>query len=360
MPHRASALLFFLLLANPSAGAQDVRIGVLGLFHPRKITLRTAPGEAVAVRAGEKTFVLEPQARANAAEIRISGDALLLEIGGEVVRTAEIHAASRSHDAAGFILAVPGPAGRDKIRRAYRGTLVVRAAGGVLEPVVTMELETAVASVVQAETAPGTSLEALKAQAVAARSYFIAGRGRHRNFDFCDLTHCQFLREPPPPESPAAIATRATRGLLLAWREAPFAAMFTRSCAGRTRTPAELGMPIRDYPYFAVECEFCRKNPARWSRRVSAEDAAHLLGKGEAGRLAVDRRLGWNAVPSNDFTARTDGGRVLLEGTGQGHGIGLCQRGAQAMAEAGAGFRQILEHYYPNAAIVRAGNATEQ
>ena len=359
MLHRASALLLFFLLANPSARAQNVRIGVLGLFHPRGITLLAAPGEAVAVRAEEKTYVLEPQSRANAAEIRISGDALLLEIGGEIVRTAEIRAASRSQGAAGFILAVPGPANQEKIRRAYRGTLVVKAAGGILEPIVTMELETAVASVVQAETAPGTSLEALKAQAVAARSYFVAGRGRHRDFDFCDLTHCQFLREPPPPESPAAVATRATRGLLLAWRRAPFAAMFTRSCAGRTRTPAELGMPIRDYPYFAVECAYCRKNPARWSRRVSTEDAARLLGKGEAGRLAVDRRLGWHAVPSNDFTARTDDGRVLLEGAGQGHGIGLCQRGAQAMAEAGAGFRQILEHYYPNAAIVRADKPPE-
>ena len=180
MLHRASALLLFFLLANPSARAQNVRIGVLGLFHPRGITLLAAPGEAVAVRAEEKTYVLEPQSRANAAEIRISGDALLLEIGGEIVRTAEIRAASRSQGAAGFILAVPGPANQEKIRRAYRGTLVVKAAGGILEPIVTMELETAVASVVQAETAPGTSLEALKAQAVAARSYFVAGRGRHR------------------------------------------------------------------------------------------------------------------------------------------------------------------------------------
>src|ERR1039458_7897639 len=39
--------------------------------------------------------------------------------------------------------------------------------------------------------------EALKALAVAARSYFVAGKGRHRDFDFCDTTHCQFLREAP-------------------------------------------------------------------------------------------------------------------------------------------------------------------
>src|SRR6266571_2973368 len=60
-----------------------------------------------------------------------------------------------------------------------------------------MDRETATASVVAAENTPDTPLEALKAQAVAARSYFVAGRGRHHDFDFCDTTHCQFLREPP-------------------------------------------------------------------------------------------------------------------------------------------------------------------
>ena len=77
-----------------------------------------------------------------------------------------------------------------------------------------------------------------------------------------------------------------------------------------------------------------------------------MLGKGEAGRLSVDRRLGWNAVPSNNFSARNDDTQVFLEGTGQGHGIGLCQRGAKAMAEEGASFRAILSHYFPNTVLV--------
>ncbi len=78
-----------------------------------------------------------------------------------------------------------------------------------------------------------------------------------------------------------------------------------------------------------------------------------MIGKGEAGRLAVDRRLGWNAVPSNNFTAREVGGEVVLQGVGQGHGIGLCQRGAKAMAREGQNFRQILDHYFSNTAVVQ-------
>src|SRR6202790_919501 len=217
-----------------------------------------------------------------------------------------------------------------------------------------MDLETAVASAVLAESAPGTPLEALKAQSIDTRSYYVGGAGRHENFDFCDLTHCQSLREPPAPDSPAVQATAATQGLVITYGEKPIATMFTRSCGGRTRTPAELGLATKSYPYFAVLCDICHKNPIRWTRRVSTEDAA-ILAKGEAGRLTVDRRLGWHAVPSNNFAARpdnkNDNAQVLLEGIGQGHGIGLCQRGASAMARTGATFREILAHYFPNTSL---------
>jgi stage II sporulation protein D len=66
----------------------------------------------------------------------------------------------------------------------------------------------------------------------------------------------------------------------------------------------------------------------------------------------MDRRLGWDAVPSNSFNSRSDANGVVLEGTGEGHGIGLCQAGAKAMAASGATFREILGHYYPNTTLV--------
>jgi stage II sporulation protein D len=52
---------------------------------------------------------------------------------------------------------------------------------------------------------------------------------------------------------------------------------------------------------------------------------------------------------------RKEGEQIVLRGIGQGHGIGLCQAGAQAMAKAGADFREILAHYYPNTVIVTLG-----
>jgi stage II sporulation protein D len=247
------------------------------------------------------------------------------------------------------VLSIP-----EKISRRYHGVLELKAAAGMLFPVVQMDLETAVASVVQAESAPDTPLEALKAQAVATRSYFSAARGRHRNFDFCDTTHCQFLREPPLPDRNAARAAAATRGLVLAYQEHIVAAMFTRSCGGHTRTPQEVGLSGHAYPYFRAVCDYCLSHPARWVRRVSQTDVLDLRERGEASRLEMDRRRGWSAVPSNNFTAHSDARGVVLEGMGEGHGIGLCQAGAKAMAQSGAAYQEILEHYYPNTTLVNA------
>lgn len=335
--------LAYVLLATQAACAQDVRIGVLGLFHPRQLTLQAAPGQAVIVHAGSEAFVLERSSGAETAKITISGGDLIIQIGNQSVRASSLRVSNRNNDVADFVLSVPG-----KIIRRYHGALEVKAVAGALVPVVQMDLETAVASVVQAESAPGTPLEALKAQAVATRSYFIAARGRHHEFDFCDTTHCQFLREPPPSDSNASLAASATRGLVLAYRDQAVAAMFTRSCGGRTRTPQEVGLSSHAYPYFPVICDYCLRHPSRWVRRVSPAEADELRERGEASRLDVDRRLGWDAVPSNNFTAHSDARGVVLEGSGEGHGIGLCQAGARALAQAGATFREILEHYYPN------------
>ena len=340
----ATSLLF--LLTASAAFAHQVRIGVLGLFHPREITLSTLNGEPLVVTAAESEFVLEPGLLREAAHIEVSQAGLVLEFRGRSVYGSEILVTGRDGRSAAFLLGIPG-----RIGRKYQGTLIVRAIEGKVTPIVSMDLETAVASVVAAESEQATPLEALKAQAIVTRSYFLAGKGRHRDFDFCDATHCQFLREPPGPRSPAAVATLATSGLVILFDEKPVAAMFTRSCGGHTQTPAELGIPSGSYPYYSVLCDACYKSPVRWTRRISEQDAARLLGKGEAGRLAVDRRLGWNTVPSNTFEVKREDHEVILEGKGQGHGIGLCQRGARAMAEGGASYRDIINYFFPNTTL---------
>jgi len=349
---RTLAVVFMATALPAVIRAQGVRIGVLGLFHPAELSVSAGQGTALLVNAGDKSFVIENTSNCRVANLKSQGDRLDLHCGDLFEHGPEITLASREGTPVEFYLRIPG-----KISRRYWGKLEVIAHSGRLIPIVQMDVETAVASVVAAETLPDTPLEALKAHAVAARSYLLAGTGRHHDFDFCDTTHCQFLREPPQPGLPAAIATRATRGLVLAYEQRVFAAMYTRSCSGRTHTPSELGMPASRYPYFSVACKYCRQHPAHWQTRISVRDSINLRSFDENARIRTVRRLGWGTIPGDDFTIRYQGGVMVVEGVGQGHGIGLCEAGARAMAAAGADFRQILAHYYPNAAVIPA--ATE-
>jgi SpoIID/LytB domain protein len=127
--------------------------------------------------------------------------------------------------------------------------------------------------------------------------------------------------------------------------------MYTRSCGGRTLTPFDVRLPGGGYPYYSVVCEYCRQHPAQWQSTIALQQAVDLQPGNESARLDIDRLLGWSTVPSNNFTVQRQGDRVLLQGVGEGHGIGLCQLGAAAMAKEGATFRQILSHYYPNTAV---------
>jgi stage II sporulation protein D (peptidoglycan lytic transglycosylase) len=348
MRRLGSFLLFLVLPVAVQGQGRSVRIGVLGIFHPHELTLAADRGGELVVSAERQLLFLSPRAACELLVIQASGSHLRLNCGGKEILASEVQASGRNRQSAGLVLAVPG-----KIRRRYDGILDLKSENGELIPIVTMDLETAVASAVQAETAPGTPMEALKAQAVVSRSYFVAGAGRHSDFDFCDLTHCQVVREPPSSDSPAARATAATRNLVLNYDDKPFAAMFTPSCGGHTRTPAEVGLPQNGYPYFSVLCDYCHRNPSRWTRAVSREDAMLLL-LGENGRLQVGRRLGWNAVPSNNFVAQEENGQVILRGAGRGHGLGLCERGARDMAERGSDFAAILAHYFPNTKLQEA------
>lgn len=260
-----------LLLTLP-APAEVVRIGVFSLFRP--VELRVAPvSSALLVTTGDTRIILEGrQAFTFSAPVRVSAP-----------------------DGSGtdFRLSIPG-----KIERQFHGILTVQTGDHKLIAVVAMDREVAVASVVAAEMPPATPMEALKAQAVAARAYFASSGPRHDAFDFCDTTHCQFLRAWPEPSADAFQAARETSGLVLAYLGKPFAALYSASCGGQTRS---LQDPGPGYPYYSVRCDFCRR---------------------------------------------------YSPGVVQGHQLGLCQKGAAGMAARGVGFREILDHYYPGTSVI--------
>ena len=328
---------------------QSVRIGVLSLFRPTELRLRSDQGSEIVVDLDGHIWSLRGEDQA-VIRVSTSSSRVQLTIGTVRMRGTSVRAyaplGSGTGDSNYFWLEVPG-----KLRRRYVGALEIRLRGQTLEAIVTMPLETAVASIVQAESPPGAGIEALKAQAVAARSFLVARQTSHTDFDFCDTTHCQFLRSPPAAGSLAAEATEATRSLILTWhddaaaQDRALAAMYARSCGGQTRTLRDIGVPSSGYPYYAVRCAYCTRHPEIWQRE--AKSAVRT----EQDRLAFNRIHGWGAIPS--LTASATSNRLTsdtqqITGRGTGHGLGLCQLGAADMARHGSDFATILTHYYPN------------
>lgn len=311
---------------------RDPTFTVLSLFHPQRLVLH-ATSEPLAIRLDDESITL--RARENRI-VDVTGSGIAA--ANSIFRQLAIRSASA------FVVEVPS-----KLRRNYIGTLVIDNADDHLRCVVGIERELAVASIVAAESPPRATPNALAAQAIAARSFVMGAITAHTGADFCDTTHCQFLREPPAPGSAFAVAAQRTRGLVLQYRgavdDAPttLAAMYSRSCGGRTRTLAELGLPSRGYPYYGVECPFCRAHPELWQR-----DLATPTPNSERARLDYNRIHGWSALPGHADSATA----TRAAGRGVGHGLGLCQLGAADMAAHGAVFPDILAHYYPNTVLV--------
>lgn len=333
-----------LLVLSPLCAQNIVSVHVLGLFHPRVLELRRAGEETLAVGDGRPRFLLngEPAHQVlelRAAEGRVQAAGFLFD---------SLRVTARDGSVAELEIAVPA-----RMRRAYRGTLSITARGNELFAVVALEREDAVAAIVAAEMPADAPTEALKAQAVAARSFLAAGP-RHEGFDFCDTTHCQFLRSPQAAPVPVRSAVKATRGLVLAWNHRVFSALYSSRCGGRTNSLRDVGMePGEGYPYFAVECAWCRAHPLHWQAEPVAGAAVPVSGD-EAARIRYVRRWGWSALPGNRYSAINDEvGRGAVEGTEIGHGIGMCQHGAIGMAAAGADYRSILAYYYPATSVER-------
>jgi peptidoglycan hydrolase-like amidase len=250
-----------------------VAICVFSLFHPVELDVEPARASILVLEQNGHRQTLE-----GSSTMKILGAATVTGHEGGSTK---------------FVLSIPG-----KIRREFQGQLEVRELDGHLLAIVKMELENAVASIVAAESPPGAPLEARKAQAVVARSFLIAARGRHQGFDFCDTTHCQFLREAPAAGSLSAKATAETTDLVIAYQGRAIAALYSANCGGKTRSPVEAGWNAEPYPYFAVDC------PVR--------------------------------------------------GAVAGHRIGMCQEGAAQMARRGKTFREILALYFPATTLITA------
>jgi stage II sporulation protein D len=247
----------------------------------------------------------------------------------------------------------------------------------------TLPLERYVAAVLAGEASTFRSESALQAMAVAARTYAVRLRGRHaaEGYDFCSTTHCQHI-EPRSITVRQEEAAAATMGEMLWYEGKPAFTCYTRDCGGRTEDGAAMWSLAAPYlkshedPYCAAAkwrweadprqiVEALRRSHLRTPEMVervevvarTASGRAQTLalqGPGEsvrvsasALRFALGRAFGWNTVRSERYEIHWP----VFEGTGSGHGVGLCQRGAEQMGAAGRSYREILAFYFPGTVL---------
>ena len=297
--------------------------------------------------------------------------------------------------------------------RSYRGLVdVYPVPGHGLVVVNQLDLEAYLRGVVPLEIGPRRPDEAaaVRAQAVAARTYAVANLGRRDSlgFDVFGGVLDQVYGGRGAERAPVTRAVEATEGEILVHRGRPIRAYYHSTGGGTTARVSDV-WHLPDAPYLRRVSDrrpdggfYCEASPRfRWRERWTGSELDAAARHGIAEHFGVDsaevgavrgvevlartggdritalevRTEGGRWILTKDdirFTLRTpdgrglrstrfrvaegpgDGGGLRLTGRGFGHGVGMCQWGAIGRARAGQGYREILTHYYPGTELRKA------
>jgi len=262
---------------------------------------------------------------------------------------------------------------------AYLGKLSIWKGDGGLYLVNSLPLEDYVKGVVLAETARGWTQEALKAQAVIVRTFVLSRANSARRPEYhvtSSVLHQVYkgLNSDPGVE----YAVNSTMGEILSYNGKPIEAFYHSTSVGRTELPENVFG--KAYPYLrSVEASGRLSPSAFWNKRLPLSEVASARGvktltgikvgtmtstgrvgdvilitsDGEQTIKANDLRklIGWDKLPSTDFSVYVENEEAVFDGKGWGHGVGLCQWTALEMALDGKSYKEILAHFYPGAEI---------
>ena len=271
--------------------------------------------------------------------------------------------------------------------RRFRGDIqLVKKDNSHLLAINQIDLEDYVKGILYHESSHYWPMEALKAQAVACRTYALYQMQKNKLKDF-DLTSDIYSQVYGGRTSERYRTNRAvleTGGEMLLYQGKIFPAYYHATCAGFTEDASWLWNI--DVPALkGVACKFCKDSPHfNWHEVLTLDELKEklgssgynikkikniiILGHNISGRItdlkitsdngnlvipAKDFRniIGPNVIRSTNFNVGVVGNDVVFEGIGWGHGVGLCQWGAYFMAKQGYNYKQILEYYYPGSEI---------
>ena len=272
----------------------------------------------------------------------------------------------------------------------HRGTLILRLDPGQTVTIIEeVAMEDYLEGVLPHEMDPDWPLEALKAQAVVARSFAYGNMGKFKSdgFDLTADTRSQMYRGLTAVNDNVRRAVRDTHGEVLGWNGQLLRVYYHACCGGRTENAAEAwgGDPAATPPPLrGVRDPWCAASPhMRWTAYFDWQDIMAAIEErrrlpGPLKSLKIGRRDVAGYV--RDFVARTGKtdltvkasdlrsslgagdlksiriSRLIVKkkglefvGAGSGHGVGLCQWGARLQADKGRKYEQILRFYFPGA-----------
>jgi len=280
--------------------------------------------------------------------------------------------------------------------RKYRGNILFRPdRGGTVTAIDEVGIEEYLHGVLPKEMSPDWPLEALMAQAIVSRTFALNNLGKFSasGYDLSDGTRSQLYTGLDVESDRVRQAVRGTTGLVLTYRGRRFPVFFHSCCGGRTTDPSAVwGAPggIRESkpPMRGVGSRFCKDSPQyRWTAYFTEFDILSALARhgvlatrltgvkdGETDRSGRSQQLllkldgRWRSISAQDFrlwlgaqefkstylrSIRRRRKGFEFEGLGYGHGAGLCQWCARAMAEQGLDHRRILSSFFPKSELRR-------
>ena len=274
----------------------------------------------------------------------------------------------------------------------FRGTASIwKGKTGRLFAINKLDIEKYLYGVLHHEVAPWWPMEALKAQAIAARTYayYQVQVSKANDYDVKSSTSSQVYGGSTTERYRTKKAVDRTAGQILTFEGKVFPGYFHATCAGVTAAAEEL-WDIRLKPIGGgVKCNFCRISPHYyWQTKVplsTIEDKLKQYNRplgqilkiepvtqtpsGRVGSLkltgtlqeaviaAKDFRvwIGGNVMKSTAFTVEVKEDFAEFRGKGWGHGVGLCQWGALGQSLLGHSCQDILNFYYPGSVITDNG-----
>lgn len=279
----------------------------------------------------------------------------------------------------------------------YVGDILIIQKDAQLLVINEVDLETYVKGVLPSEMFVDWHIEALKAQAVVARTYavFAAIERAYNEYHVQNNTFSQVYGGENSKVARTNEAVDATRGEVLEVDDKVFPAYFHSTCGGHTADSEYVWKGIDHVALQTVYCPFCWESPHYyWQNKINISELNRRLQEkkyiaddlvsfdvdkvSEAGRIMTFQARTVTgeeiSIWANDLRVfvlpdimksalcdmRIEGERVMFEGYGFGHGVGMCQWGARKMAEAGYDYTVIVNFYYRRAQIknIYNNNAT--